>query len=135
MSAFYLFLFIIAVVLIIAAIFSLREYTKGIEYSEKALERISQNICTLCGKKEISKFRLKVGYMVDYSYIPYKFFRIGNNNNKIITGSIPVCEECKTEFLAFRISDPSKTILKQRAGFHRGLINPYVKENIFEDAK
>jgi hypothetical protein len=130
----YIILFVIlATVLIIDA--RLREdYNKGVEYSDKAIGLISSNICPLCQKNRTSKYRIKVGYVFDRSFIPFKLLRIGSGRKSDeITGSVPICENCKDEFLAFRISDPSKMVLVRKTGCHRGLHNPYEKGNIFTE--
>ena len=128
-----LIMLLIIIVIIFFIYAKLRvDYNKGVEYSDKAIELISLNICPICAKNRVGPYRIKVGYVIDKSNIPHKILRIGDSRKSDeITGSVPLCENCKEEFLAFRISDPSKTVLVRKRGCHRGLFNPYDKKNVF----
>jgi len=110
------------------------DFKKGIDFSDKTKKLIARNICPLCEVNRTSKTKIKVGYTIDKSYISYKIWRITNNYQQDeISGSVPICERCREEFLAYRIADPSKLVLEGKPGFHRGLFNPYNKENVFDE--
>ena len=128
----YIVLIVILVVVLLIDTKFRKDFNKGVEYSDHTLELISLNICPICTKNKVGNFRIKVGYIFDRSFIQHKILRIGNaRKSDEITGSVPICETCKEEFLSFRISDPSKLVLGHKAGCHRGLFNPYGKENVF----
>jgi hypothetical protein len=130
-SANYIILFVILVIVLLIDARLREDFNKGVEYSGKAMELISGNICPICAKNKISKYRIKVGYIFDRSFIPHKILRIGTaRESDEIKGSVPICETCKEEFFAYRISDPSKIVLVRKTGCHRGLFNPYDKKNV-----
>lgn len=111
----------------------LREDIKsGVRYTARTKHLLSQNTCPLCERDALSRYNIKVGYTFDKTFKPYKIIRPKIKSERYtINGSVPICEKCKEKFLAFRISDPSKLLLDRKPGFHRGLDNPYMKENIF----
>lgn len=111
----------------------LREDIKsGVRYTARTKHLLSQNTCPLCERDALSRYNIKVGYTFDKTFKPYKIIRPKIKSERYtINGSVPICEKCKEKFLAFRISDPSKLLLDRKPGFHRGLDDPYMKENIF----
>jgi hypothetical protein len=103
----------------------------GVSFTQTTTNLISQGICPICGKNKAAEIKLKIGYepaLDSTSNIFIKF--VGKHFYKEIIGYIQICEQCKDDFLAFRLSDPSKTLLTHRKGLRRGLANPYSHENI-----
>jgi hypothetical protein len=103
----------------------------GVRLTHKAQRLISGDICPLCEKNKVADIKLKVGYERDFNSFSTNLFRLVNRffSNEVF-GYVPICEHCKDEYLAFRLSDPSKTLLSHKARMHRGLSNPYSRENI-----
>ena len=107
--------------------------SEPLRFTLKTQQLISNGICPLCGQHEVSEARIKIGYEPEYYTFPNHLFKlIIKRFYKEVVGTVQICKDCKDEFLAYRIMDPSKTVLSHRLGFHRGLINPYSKENIID---
>ena len=108
------------------------ELKNGVKFTNKTIRLVSGGICPLCTTNVVSDIRLRVGYAPNLYSFPNKYIRmIVDKFVGELADSVPICENCKKEFLEYRISDPSKTLLRHKFGMHRGLKNPYSQENIF----
>ena len=107
----------------------------------KTIDSLAKSTCPFCQEEPISAATLKVGYKRGrYSDFKYMIILISwNHAYQEISSRIPIGESCKARylkassrfmFLPRGMRNPSKTVLKRKWGFRRGLVFPFEPSNL-----
>jgi hypothetical protein len=113
---------------------------EGIIFKKQTIENINSSICPLCGKNNFTNALLTIGYRKRrYSNFDYRVFYIKYSvSSEELSYKINICSTCRDEYLRISKSkllflfypNPSKKVLKRKAGYSRGIKFPFEEWNL-----